>query len=482
MYRLVLSCLIFFLAVALVLSYLGLLPYGFLEILLSSVILIGVSWVTNKIFAGVFKIPTNLESIFITGLILALIVAPIRDLQDLPALFLIAILASASKFIFAINKKHIFNPAALSVFLTTTFFGGFANWWVGTPFLLPAVILGGLLIVKKLQRFDLVLSFLLIGSLAFLGFNSTVGTNPIASLTDLFAYSPILFLAFIMLTEPLTTPPRRISRIIYGGLVGFLFPPQVHLGNIYSTPELALLLGNIFSYLASPKQRLILSLKEKVQLASNIYDFVFGKQNLAFLPGQYLEWTLGHENPDSRGNRRYFTIASSPSENEIKIGVRFNENSSSFKKALLALGNGEKIVASQLSGEFTLPKDKSKKLTFIAGGIGITPFRSMIKYLLDCGEKRDIILFYSVKNEGDLVYQDIFDRAKRELGIKVIYIVTDQKGLLDETMIRAQAPDYKKRIFYLSGPRSMVEAFQTVLSKMGVGGNQIKVDFFPGYT
>lgn len=482
MYRLVLYCLILFLGLGLVLSVLGILPYRFSEISTASAILIGASWVTNKIFAVVLKIPTNLESIFITGLILALIVTPTQELQDLPLLFAIAILASASKFIFAINKKHIFNPAALGVFLTATFFGGSVSWWIGTPAMLPVVLLGGTLIVRKLQRLDLVLTFLLTGSITFLGFNLAAGINPTVATVNLFAYSPILFLAFVMLTEPLTTPPKRVSRLIYGSLVGLLFSPQVHLGAVYSTPELALLIGNIFSYLVSPKGRLILPLKEKNQLAPSIYDFIFAcEKRLAFLPGQYLEWTLGHKNPDSRGNRRYFTIASSPSENNIRIGVRFNENSSSFKKALLALGSGGKLIAAQLSGEFTLAKDKDKKLVFIAGGIGVTPFRSMIKYLLDLGEKRDIVLFYSVKNEGDLVYRDIFDRAQRELGIKVVYIITDQKGLLGEDMIRAQVSDYKNRIFYLSGPRSMVEAFQKVLDKMGVNKNQVKVDFFPGY-
>jgi len=83
------------------------------------------------------------------------------------------------------------------------------------------------------------------------------------------------------------------------------------------------------------------------------------------------------------------------------------------------------IIASQLSGDFVLPRNKRKKLVFIAGGIGITPFRSMIKYLIDKKEKRDIVLFYSNKKEEDIVYKNIFDEASKSLNLKIIYTLTN---------------------------------------------------------
>src|SRR5258708_34079548 len=108
-----------------------------------------------------------------------------------------------------------------------------------------------------------------------------------------------------------------------------------------------------------------------------------------------MEWTVGHAHSDTGGNRRYFTLASSPTEKEVHLGVRFYDPSSSFQRAVVELPAGSTIVAGQVAGEFTLPKDPQKKLVFIAGGIGITPFRSMVKYLLDRDEKRAITLFYS---------------------------------------------------------------------------------------
>ena len=155
-----------------------------------------------------------------------------------------------------------------------------------------------------------------------------------------------------------------------------------------------------------------------------MYDFIFAKPHLKFEPGQYLEWTLGHERTDSRGNRRYFTIASSPTEPNLRLGVKFYDNPSSFKKKMLAMEPGDEIMAGQLAGDFILPRDPEKKLVFIAGGIGITPFRSMVKYLMDRGEKRLIALLYSNRTVSEIAYRDVFDEGARMIGLKTIYAIT----------------------------------------------------------
>ncbi len=212
---------------------------------------------------------------------------------------------------------------------------------------------------------------------------------------------------------------------------------------------------------------------------------------MPFRPGQYLEWTLGHQKADSRGNRRYFTLASSPTENEIIMGVKFYNPASSFKKALLSLSAGDEIVASQLAGDFVLPKNKNQKLVFLAGGIGVTPFRSMTKYLLDKNEKRDVVFFYSNKTIQDLLYSDIFSVAEKDFGMKMVYTLAEldkipsdwpgERGFIDEKMIRNNVPDFMERMFYISGPRVMVVAFEKILAKLGIPKNQIKTDFFPGF-
>ena len=202
-----------------------------------------------------------------------------------------------------------------------------------------------------------------------------------------------------------------------------------------------------------------------------------------------MEWTLSHDHPDDRGNRRYFTLASSPTENTIRLGVKFYKNGSTYKNALLKMEGATKIVAAQLAGDFVLPKDAKKKLVFVAGGVGITPFRSMLKYLTDKNEPRDIIMFYSNRKADEIVYKDVIEDAQRKLGIKTIYTLTDhnheqnwkgQEGRINAAMIMKHVIDYKDRLFYISGPQTMVASTEVELKSIGVKDSHIIKDFFPG--
>ncbi len=495
MYRLVLYYLIGLVVVAAIFGYFGSVPYNPIAILASAAAITIVCLVTNYVFAHVFEAPANVESAYITALILALIIAPPLSAYDMRYLILAgwaSVWAMASKYIFAIRKKHLFNPAALALVFTALFINQSANWWISTPVLMPFVLIGGFLMVRKLKKSDLVISFLVAAFASIEWFSFLKGSDLLMSAQRILLTSPLLFFAFVMLTEPLTTPPTRMRRIAYGITVGLIFAPAIHLWSLYSTPELALVAGNIFSYLISPKEKLMLKFKACQKVAMDTYDFIFeSDQSLKFKPGQYLEWTLAHKKSDSRGNRRYFTIASSPTEPEIRIGVKFYANASSFKKTLASMILGDKIVASQLAGEFTLPKDPSQKLVFIAGGIGITPFRSIIKYLLDKNEKRYITLLYSNKTESEIAYKDVFDEAEGRLGIKTVYTLTDsesipdtwngERGFLDGRMIAKYVPDFKGNMFYISGPRSMVVSFENTLKKLGIPRSHVKIDFFPGF-
>src|ERR1700690_994333 len=109
MYRLVVYYLIFLLFGACLFCFLGILPYNPFLLVFSVLFLVGISWMSNKIFAYAFGAPTNLESVYISALILAIILPPVKTYADIPLLFWAAVLTMASKFVLAINKKHIFN-------------------------------------------------------------------------------------------------------------------------------------------------------------------------------------------------------------------------------------------------------------------------------------------------------------------------------------------------------------------------------------
>jgi len=461
MYRLILYFLIVLVVYSSTLCFLEILPYNGFDILISSIYLVTICWFSNKLLAKLFNVPINIESSLITGFILSLIFGPASFFSIWPTLTVAGISAMASKYLIAWKGRHIFNPAALgAVFVALAMHHG-ASWWIGSIQTLPIVLIGGLLILKKVKRFELVAIFLLA---AFLPLNSLLESS-------------MLFFAVVMLTEPQTSPYKRINQIIYTILVAVLF-------NIYgrSIPiplEVALLTGNIFAFIANKSFRQVLKLKEKKNESKDIDSFLF-EPNFKFEAGQYLEWTLPHPKPDSRGVRRYFTIASSPTEDFIMLSTKFSEKSSSFKTALKSMEKDSEIVVSNLQGDFTLSKDPNRKLVFIAGGIGITPFRSMVKYLIDSKEKRDIVLLYSVKVPAEIVFKNLFDEAK-SVGVSTVYVNTYIMGFIDQAMIQKQIPDYKERYFYISGPQTMVDSFKQTLKAMGISSNQIKTDFFPGY-
>ncbi len=492
MYRLVLYGLVVLVSVSIIFGFLGLLPFSGVAMLFTLTVLTAVGYLTHRIFAWIFKATTNSESYRITVLILFLIVPPISDATDFAVTAAVAFVAMASKYLLAIEKKHIFNPAAFGVFLLGLFGFGTAIWWVGSLILLPFVAVLGFLIVRKIRKPYLVLPFFLTAILTISLFNLRNGLSITESITQVVTSWPTVFFATVMLTEPLTAPTRFRLYVLYSGLVGILFGLQFHIGPLFVSPEFALVVGNIFSYIVSPKQKLFLKLKEKKQLSSDIFEFIFTKRaDFSFHPGQYLEWTVPPHHVDSRGNRRYFTIASSPTEEDIRLGVKIlPKQSSRFKKALLELETGDRIVASQLAGDFILP-DATGHYVFIAGGIGVTPFRSMIQYLLDKKEKRDIIFFYVASSPEELVYRDVFDRAVSELGIHVIYVITHpdnvpkgwsgEVGRLNDAILTKHVSDVKERTYYLSGPNVMVDWYKNMLRELGVPASSVITDYFPGF-
>lgn len=450
----------------------GQIPYNWHQILVSAAWLTIVCWLANKAISKFLDIPANKESDLITGAILALILTPPTTGHDFALLAAAGVGAMATKYVITIYKSHIFNPAAAGAFIAGEIFHKYASWWVGTKFMLPVIILGGVLVMRKMKRFTLVVIFLAVYVL-YLIYGTKSGGN-LHFLWLEIAATPVLFFAYVMLIEPLTSPSRGIFYVPYALIVGILYSvPQLRM-----SPEEALLIGNIFTFLVAPNKRYQMKFIRQIKEAEGVYSYLFAlPKNFRFTAGQYMEWTIAHNRTDSRGNRRYFTISSSPTEPGVMFTVKHPPaNASAFKQRLEKLQPGELVLASDLSGHFTLPKDSTKKLALLAGGVGITPFRSMAKYLVDSGQKRDIALLYSVNSAGEFSFQNLFKSAA-QTGFKTTY-VTDR---LDSQKITALLPDYSQRTFYVSGPYGFVQAMHQNLLKLGVNPSKIITDYFPGY-
>ena len=491
MYRLVLYYVAGLMAVAFLGSFVSLAPVDPAQLAFSAVIITATCWVTNKAFALIYRVPVNVESVYITAFILVLLMPPpgSADHAAILGLVVASVAAIASKFLISVRRKHVFNPVAVGAVAAAYLVGQPATWWVdGNLLLLACVLAGGLLVVRKVQRFDMVGAYVLANVVV------TLATTPPDMYGDALRfsviYSPLLFAGFAMLTEPLTAPQEKWPRLAYGIIVGALSSPNAHVGSFYLTPEVAFLAGNLFAFAVAPRGRFMLVLQRIEKTASGSYDFVFrSDRKIRFSPGQYLNWTLPVPAPDSRGNRRPFTIASSPGEDEVRLGVKFHPRPSTFKRALAQLRPGDSIFADQVSGGFTLPDRREEKLVFIAGGIGVTPFRSMIQHMLDHNERRSVVVLYGNNRADEISYSDVLDRAHARLGVRTVYALAEADervrvhhiGFMNRELIEREVPDYKERTFYISGPHAMVTHHRGMLRELGVRRSQIKVDYFPGF-
>lgn len=491
MYRLLIYYLLGLLLLAAILGGFSVVSYSPVAIALCASYLVVICWLTHFIFSRVFGVAANFESTLITALILALIITPLATSDNLVFLTAAGGLAISSKYILAWRKVHIFNPAAIAVVLTALGAGQTASWWVGTTELLPFVLLGGLVIARKVQREAMVFGFFAVALVSVCLFSYLGHNDILGALQKTLVHSSFFFMGFVMLTEPLTSPSTRFKQFWYGVFAGVIFPPQVHIGSLYSTPELVLATSNILSFIISPKRKVKLEIAQKIQQSEDKYDFIFSSDlPIKYKPGQYMEFTLPHSDADSRGIRRYFSIASSPTEDYLRIGVKFYDPGSSYKAALKNADKTSIITAGQLAGDFVLPSDNKRKLAFIAGGIGVTPFRSMVKYMVDDDDARDFALFYSEKSAQEFCYREVFDAAKNKFGATILYSITNDEGSvpawaysggITSELIARTLPDYKERLFYISGPYVMVQQIRENLRHIGVSKRNIKVDFFPGY-
>ncbi len=213
-------------------------------------------------------------------------------------------------------------------------------------------------------------------------------------------------------------------------------------------------------------------------MAKNIYSFSFKPPKKPhYVAGQFVEMQLPHENKDKRGDKRWFTLSSSPTEDELIITTKIlPESGSSYKTALANLNPGQEVNMSSPMGDFVLPKDKSVPLLFIAGGIGCTPFHSICQFVADRGEQRDIALVYVASSPEEIAFKGTFDK----LGNKFIEITgerTDAASILQKV---GSLND--KTLVYISGPEPFVELLQAGFKELGVNKKRIHTDFFPGYT
>ncbi|MEK7462465.1 MAG: hypothetical protein AAB618_02725 [Patescibacteria group bacterium] len=488
MYRIVSGSLVALATISIILGFIGLVPYSGLSQIFSLALAVLVALVVNVAFSLLLRISANHESALITALILFFLTLPEENIFDTWPLVVAVTIAIASKYILTYKKQHFLNPAAFgAAALSLTGIYSF-SWWVANPVLFVPLLICGGLVVMKVRRWVPVLGLIIVGLAIYLAESISYGTGGFESVYTFFTSWPTLFLAFYMLTEPFTMPATKGPQFLYGGLVGFLSNTSMFVGVVSFSPELALVIANLIMIPARLRQKLFLKLETKRLIAKDTYEFVFKKPiGFNFKAGQYLEWMLPHGKSDHKGVRRYFTIASSPTEDGLRVAMKIVSPASSYKEAIKGLDISHSLTASQLAGDFTLPQSNEGKFGFIAGGIGVTPFRSHIKYMIDSGKQADVVMYYCNNTREEITYQDIFAEGEQAFGLQIINVVAKEevelpfeKGYVTADMLARRTPDFLARTWYISGPPGMVNTYKKLLKEIGVKGSNIKTDFFPG--
>jgi ferredoxin-NADP reductase len=224
-----------------------------------------------------------------------------------------------------------------------------------------------------------------------------------------------------------------------------------------------------------------LTLKTSQPLGGNLNKYIFtADTSLSWQPGQYMHYVIAHDSPDDRGSERWFTISSAPHEGEVWITTRFfGDKSSSFKRALASLQPGQSVEADGIEGDFVVD-DPNNKYIFIAGGIGITPFRSILNQLDFDGKPINVELLYANRDEADIPFKDELEAlSARHEHFTITYFIGDHT--IDESALKDVATRVEDGTFYISGPAPMVMALKTEVEQIGIPEARVKIDDFPGY-
>lgn len=249
---------------------------------------------------------------------------------------------------------------------------------------------------------------------------------------------------------------------------------------------------------AAERMALLASLVKGVKLrashevAAGTTAFHFDKPaGFAFEPGQAVDLVLpAAPDADAEAPRHTFSVVSAPCEEELVIATRMRN--STYKRALAALPVGGRAIVEGPSGSLTLDADRSRGAVFVAGGIGITPFMSILRQAAHDRSAQRLALVYSNRRPEDAAFLAELQQLERDLpSFRLLATMTDmarsavqwpgETRLLDATLVTRAAQGMPRPIYYIVGPPGMVEAVSNALGQAGIDDNDIRSEEFYGY-
>jgi|SRR5579872_641414 len=231
---------------------------------------------------------------------------------------------------------------------------------------------------------------------------------------------------------------------------------------------------------------------EHLEVAENTMAFRFAKPDgWGFQPGQSLDMTLTDPpETDAEGNTRAFSIASAPHEPTLLVATRMRDTA--FKRVLKRAPAGSEVQIDGPFGSFTLHNNAARPAVILAGGIGITPFRSIVLNAAQQKLPHRIFLFYSNRRPEDAAFlEELQALQNKNPHYKLIATMTQpqnshrswqgEAGVIDREMLKRHIPDRNGAIYYVAGPPSMVNGLRGMLVGSGVDTDDIRSEEFAGY-
>jgi ferredoxin-NADP reductase len=232
-------------------------------------------------------------------------------------------------------------------------------------------------------------------------------------------------------------------------------------------------------------------IKEKQEVARGtlLVTFDLLGEEMDFTPGQYFHVTLPNlGDNDDRGLRRHITVVTSPNEKGV-LGFATRLRDSAFKRTLRKLPVGSEVEVEAPKGKFGLPEDPSRPLVFVAGGIGITVFRSMLRYISEEQLPYRVTLIYSNRDRESTAFLDELRELEQALpDFRLVLTMTQDTGWEEETRkVDAEfvqdylGDDLDQYTFMVAGPPAMAEGVQAALRTAGVRDENVIVERYSGY-
>ncbi|MFE0751345.1 oxidoreductase [Gordonia sp. NPDC058843] len=479
--------------------------YGPDELAVWLVMAVGVSAAVSYLCAGVLRVPPNSDSWLITGLILFFVLPGGSEDTAVATVAVGAAIAAASKYVLAWRRRLFVNPAvAGAIGCYALAYAGvegisFPFWWVAAePLLVPMIVVGAV-VVTLIREWRLALVFIAASLL-------TIGVVELfrggQDLSTWIVSSPMLFVAAIMLPEPLTSPATELHRLVYAALVGVLMHCQytIAITDSYTlafVPEVALLVGCLYAFVV----RLVTGTARRVPLdlvTIPVADRTYAVRGepvggaASFRAGQWSSVSVPRWSaPVWVGSRRVFSFVSAPRQQPVEFGFTAATKPSAYKAALVE-GTARRAYVDEVGGDFVLPRTFPSRgsVVLIASGIGITPFVSMVRDVLQsqaAGDLSGLTVVHVLRDRGRVVYADDLESA-RAAGARVVTVEAPElaDGIDDPARLaELVGPGALGTHYYVSGAPAFVERTSAAVRSLDGSTRtrpwRVHTDSFSGY-